>query len=338
MFKKARPFLLICETPLHAGSGNDLGIVDLPIQRERHTKFPKIEASSLKGSIREAFEQQVEIKKKVEVNGKEEDRYYWANTENIEKLKDLFGAEPGKEVNPSAVSLAFGPDEGDLYAGALGFTDARILLFPVKSMKGVFGWITCRSILERFINDLELAGFNEKIPELPEKGTMPNDSNLKIKDNKVILEEYTINELSSNEVCTHFAVWLAKKIFPEASPDNNKYWREKMEKDILVLKDDDFNDFITLSTEIITRTKINSETGTVQPGALFTEEYLPADSVLYSLALASPIFNKEKGIFKKNNKTEEELVIEFFEKGLPEVIQLGANATLGKGITRMRLI
>ena len=56
MYKSTNPLFLICETPLHAGSGDDLGIVDLPIQRERHTSFPKIEASSLKGALREAFE------------------------------------------------------------------------------------------------------------------------------------------------------------------------------------------------------------------------------------------------------------------------------------------
>jgi CRISPR-associated protein Cmr4 len=241
-------------------------------------------------------------------------------------------------ISPSAVSLAFGPEKGDLHAGALGFTDARILLFPVKAMKGVFGWITCQSILERFKSDLELAGFIEKIPDLPGKGSMPEGCDLVIKDQRVILEEYTISDLSPTKTCTLFGEWLAELVFPKTSPDNNQYWRDKMKKDILVLQDDDFNDFITLSTEIITRTRINSQTGTVQPGALFTEEYLPTDSILYSLALASPIFNKEKGIFMKSGKPEEDLVIEFFEKGLPEVIQIGANATLGKGLTRMRLI
>ncbi|NMC59255.1 MAG: hypothetical protein GYA51_07735, partial [Candidatus Methanofastidiosa archaeon] len=43
----------------------------------------------------------------------------------------------------------------------------------------------------------------------------------------------------------------------------------------------------------------------------------------------------EKGVFKKtNNKSEEELVIEYFTNGLPEVIQIGGNATIGKGIVR----
>ena len=56
MFKQSKPLFFVCETPLHAGSGSDLGIVDLPIQRERHTSFPKIEGSSFKGAVREAVE------------------------------------------------------------------------------------------------------------------------------------------------------------------------------------------------------------------------------------------------------------------------------------------
>ena len=58
MFKSAKPMFLIVETSLHAGSGSDLGIVDLPIQREKHTDYPKIEASGIKGGIREVFRTQ----------------------------------------------------------------------------------------------------------------------------------------------------------------------------------------------------------------------------------------------------------------------------------------
>ena len=56
MYKISKPVFLYCLTSLHAGSGSSLGVVDLPIQRERHTSFPKIESSSLKGAFREAFE------------------------------------------------------------------------------------------------------------------------------------------------------------------------------------------------------------------------------------------------------------------------------------------
>jgi CRISPR-associated protein Cmr4 len=59
---------------------------------------------------------------------------------------------------------------------------------------------------------------------------------------------------------------------------------------------------------------------------------------LYSLVLSSPIFNKDKGIFPKaNGQEEEQRVMTFFEKGLPKVIQIGGNATIGKGIVRTNI-
>jgi len=94
MFKKALPFFIHVITPLHAGTGQELGIVDLPIQRERHTGFPKIEASGLKGSIREVFE---ENNKKVKVGNKEV------------SINDKI-----------TIDLIFGPEAEVSHAGALG--------------------------------------------------------------------------------------------------------------------------------------------------------------------------------------------------------------------------
>jgi len=314
MYKLARPVFLFCQTPLHCGSGNDIGIVDLPIQRERHTDFPKIEASSLKGGIREAFEE----------NNKE----ITVGTKNI-RISDN-----------KTISITFGPDQGAEYAGSLGFSDARILLFPVKSMKGVFAWITCPQVLERFKNDMTLAGINFNL--LPEENTAPYNCSLFIKDDKIVLEEYTFEikkDTDSTGKCTKLGNWLSINIFGNDS--NYEFWADKIKKDLVVLSNDAFSDFVKLSTEVITRTKINNETGTVQSGALFTEEYLPSETILYSLAFASPIFKEkdnEKGIFKQNGKNEENLVMEFLAKGLPPIIQLGGNATLGKGIVKTKLL
>ena len=41
MFTKAKPFLLYAVSSVHAGSGGEVGLVDLPIQREQHTGFRK---------------------------------------------------------------------------------------------------------------------------------------------------------------------------------------------------------------------------------------------------------------------------------------------------------
>ena len=146
MYKLARPFFMFTETPLHAGSGDDLGLVDLPIQRERHTGFPKVEASSLKGGIREAFENQRTI--------------------------EFDGHSLSGEEKKLAMSLSFGPDDGDLHAGALGFTDARLLLFPVRSMRGVFAWVTCPEVIGRLQRDLLYCKIDPEFT-IPPAGSAP---------------------------------------------------------------------------------------------------------------------------------------------------------------------
>ncbi len=322
MFKIARPLFLIAETPLHAGSGSDLGIVDLPIQREKHTDFPKIEASGLKGSLREIFEAQ---KEKLPP----------------ELIKEFPMFSSNGNYMKQGIARTFGPpDNGNLHAGALGFTDVRLLLFPVKSVKGVFAWITCPYILERFRNDLNLVkGFDISALNNPDKieNTVPLQSGLILKDKKIVLEEYTF-EVTPDPKCEELCKWLSQTVLPKDREYN--FWRDKMCKDVAVLSNDDFRDFVTLSTEVIARTKINDKTGTVEKGGLWYEEYLPSDSILYALALATPLFTEDKKPEDRealNIFPDAETVMTFFEKGLPSVIQIGGNATLGKGLVRTRI-
>ncbi|KLU60944.1 RAMP superfamily protein [Peptococcaceae bacterium CEB3] len=318
MYKLAKPIFLFCESPVHAGSGSDLGIVDLPIQRERHTGFPKIEGSGLKGGLRDAFERN-------------------------EKLC-FQERELEKEERQKSLSLVFGPDKGGEYAAALGLTDARVLLFPVRSVKGVYAWVTCPQVLERFKNDLLFAGINV-VWDVPEVKSTPDGCSLYAdqkradekrvegkfaaeKEGKIILEEYTF-DAGPDATCSQLASWLADAILP-AKPSFD-YLRSKMKRDLLVLSDDDFRDFVQMSTEVVTRTKIDEKTGTVQKGALFTVEYLPAETVLYSLVLAAPVFNDQKGLFTDGERA----VLRFFRQNLPSIVQIGGDATIGKGLVRL---
>jgi CRISPR-associated protein Cmr4 len=322
MFKKSKLFFIIAETPLHPGSGGEIsGLVDLPIQRERHTNFPKIEASGLKGCIREAFENS---NKQISLNSQQT---------NINDKK--------------IISLVFGPeDTEEAHAGALAFTDARILLFPVKSLKGVFAWVTCPMVLERFKEDLKLTGekFNYLLQEQIKEGNCwISDGSTIFIDDQIVLEEYTFKAEKKNEV-KEIAKFFAQKIFPQQENDTYKFWREKLEKDLVILSDDDFEQFVTSSTEVITRTRINNVTGTVDTkrGGLWTEEYLPQDTILYSIAMASPVRvekDEAKGIFKEDNPDKEaERVLQFFELGIPDVIQIGGNQTIGKGFLRIQIL
>ncbi|MEZ4687223.1 MAG: type III-B CRISPR module RAMP protein Cmr4 [Bacteroidia bacterium] len=309
MYKIAQPLFLFCESPLHAGSGSDLGVVDLPIQRERHTSFPKIESSSLKGALRERF---------VGVLGPED----------------------------TNLRSAFGPDSGgndsETYASSLGFTDARLLLFPVKSMRGVFAWVTCPRVLGRFMDDMKTCGVDLPFSRPAAPAMNPNTS-LRIKrgSNSIVLEAYKFEPKTDDENMQELGNWLMTQVFRET----DDYWKQKAAQDVVVLSDDDFTDFVNLSTEVITRTQIDNETGTVKDGALFTEEYLPAESLMYSLVLAAPVFEgtTKVEIAEVNGSREPQAVMDFFTKTLSgdminSRFQLGANATLGKGLIRTQTL
>ncbi len=139
-----KPFFIKVITPLHAGSGSDLGVVDMPIQRESHTSFTKIEASSLKGSIRSECRDNQNIKMDIE---------------------DIFGSENGEK------------------AGKLGFSDARILFFPVKSVKGIFAYVTCPMVLERLQEDLKLRE-SESLEEIKIPTSISNKECIVFDENK----------------------------------------------------------------------------------------------------------------------------------------------------------
>lgn len=308
MFEIAKPLFLHCQTPLHVGSGDNLGIVDLPIQRERHTDFPKVESSSLKGSLREAFEE-------LAVD----------DTQAQRKIHILFGYDEKGQMSEE-IKKYF--KEDTQFSGCLGFTDARLLLFPVKSLKGIFAWITCPYILNRLQEDLSLADMKLNF-EIPKENTCTMESSLLIQDNQAVFEEYTYS-LKPEEETTKLAEWIRENIF-----EGTGYWANKICTHLAVLGNDEFRDFVLFSTEVTTRIKIENETGTVQKGGLFTEEFLPAESVLYSLVLASPEFSKRERKAFPDSKTVIECFSRFLgENGIGNYFQLGGNSTLGKGMIR----
>ncbi len=102
-----------------------------------------------------------------------------------------------------------------------------------------------------------------------------------------------------------------------------------------------FTDFVTYSTEVITRTKIDSKTGTVQAGALWTEEYVPQDTIFYSIITASDpkTPNKDSQTLKDADGIMNFLIFgNSLISGLSNaVVQIGGNQTIGKGIVRVKI-
>jgi len=131
---------LYAVSPVHAGSGSSFGYVDLPIQRERHTNWPHIQASGVKGALRDHFE-----------------NFYQKEGENaFEIAKIIFGDSKGEEGT---------------VAGAISVSDAKILAYPMRSNIAPFVWVTAPAVLQRLCRDLNLCG--KKVPDLS-RLTVPN--------------------------------------------------------------------------------------------------------------------------------------------------------------------
>ncbi len=296
MYERAALLGLYAETPLHPGTGQAVGAVDLPVQRERHTGYPLIPGSSLKGVFRAAAEH---------------------------------------VLDSDRVAVIFGPGNAQAaaHAGALGLTDARLLLFPVRALFGVFAWITCPFVLERFRRDAALAGLAlDTPPDVPSGTALVAAQSAVTQDNTVVLEEFTFAAQRKPEV-NALAEALARYILPSLSSlPEYAPWHARLPRQLVILANDDFGDFVHFATEVVARIALDDETGTTSGagGNLWYEEQLPSETVLYSLALASRPRRAANGL-----TTADDVLRTVEELRLPR-LQVGGDETVGRGIVAVR--
>lgn len=301
MFEQAHVMFLFAETPVHAGTGISLGVVDLPIQREGHTDYPIIQASGVKGAIRDWFERK---------------------------------NEPG-------VNAIFGPDritrDEDAFAGAAAFTDARTTVFSVRSLRGVFAFLTSELALSRLFLDLQRAGV-EPGWDPARLGKVPNGStalacpgNALAQNDTAILEEFAFKTQADPELAK-IAAWLSERAFPTAPAYG--YWRAKMKVDLLLLPENAFRDFLRMSTDVQAHIRIDEKTRTVKSGALFYEESLPCDTLLVTTALAM----KPAGRGGEGEPTSAADVMKTLNSLDQKRIQMGGKASLGRGLLAVRVV
>lgn len=277
-------------TGLHPGSGTALGVVDLPVQRERHTGWPMMPGSSLKGVLRDTCRRA------------SDDRDMWL--------------------------AAFGPETGEAHdhAGALSVTDARILAFPVRSLNGVFAWVTCPAVLQRLARDAALLGGGAAALSLPpppnlSEALTPEGSPLLVDGNRLLLEEL---EFSRTGACGEATDWVAARALADDAT------RERFGSHCAVLHDDDFTHFVQHATEVMARVGLDYERKTVRGGALFYEEFLPPETLFYAVILAQP--SRRKG-----RESAAADILDYVSGHLPPVLQIGADETIGRGFCAVRL-
>lgn len=127
---KATLYTIECISNLHVGSGQDNdGVIDGLIQRDVVTDLPCINASSLKGALREHCE-----------------KWNKAHNEDVEKVNvvKLFGKKVGGEENCEA--------------GEYRFLDASILSIPRPSVNAPFVQVTCDEVVTELQDKASLFG------------------------------------------------------------------------------------------------------------------------------------------------------------------------------------
>jgi CRISPR-associated protein Cmr4 len=312
---------LHAQTSLHPGSGTALGTVDLPIQRERHTQWPIVAGSALKGVLRDCCRE----KAKEQYQDKDEDD---SQAEGPQK-RTRSRRQQANEDDP-LLTAVFGPgkpDESSDHAGAACVTDARILAFPVRSLRGVFAWATCPAVLERLNRDLALAGRETIVlPDGPErdKAHVSEGSSLLVDGKHLVLEE---SEFERSGDASTVAAWIAENAVADEAT------RRRLQTHLVVLTDDDFTHFVRHATEIVARIGLNYEQKTVRQKALFYQEFLPPETLLYSLLLANPSRRRDQPMTAGE-------VLAYLHERLAEVpvLQIGGDETTGKGLCGVRLV
>ncbi len=115
-----RPYLLHALSPLHAGTGQAADVIDLPIARMKGTGIPIVPGSSIKGVLRDWFDQDARLDK--------------------ETHRAVFGPATDEEAAD--------------HAGALMVHDARLVALPVRSFRGTFAWVSSPLLLDLARRDL----------------------------------------------------------------------------------------------------------------------------------------------------------------------------------------
>lgn len=282
---------LYTETPLHAGVGSSVAVVDLPIQRERTTQYPIVQGTGVKGALRSH-----------------------CNSAPKNEVEAVFGPENERDASK--------------HAGAIAVGDARIVLFPVRALKGVFGYVTSQHALARLARDLSAAKAKD-IPSIsfnaPSSGQALVSDALALVDGQIVLEEYSFSA-QQNGTVKQWAEWLANNALPQDNAYD--YWRNHLQTYLVVLPEDDFRDFLVNSTQIETHVKLEQAKKTVKEGALWTTESLPPDSLLMS----SVAVRATRG----GPNADAQQVKDWLLQTVPARLQLGGDETTGQGVVAAR--
>lgn len=282
--------LLTTETPLHAGAGQSVAGIDLPIQREKHTDWPCVYGSAVKGALRAHAQLRCQS--------------------DQQTLIDLFGPDHGAAAG----------ERDSSHAGALLIGDATLLALPVRSLQSAFKWVTCAQALERFARTAQRLGLTAQLPSVPAVKDMDAFG---AGEGSLFLEEFRLTQKKHDGIAQ-----LATAI---AALSGGALDAATVEQRLVIVSDDVFSFLVRNATAVNAHIAIDAQSKTVKNGALWYEETLPPETLLYVPITATASRRKGSALQAQHTLNE-------FSALLPagkNWLQLGGNETTGMGWCRV---
>lgn len=297
MFEKHAAVFFYAVSPVHMGAGQAIGVIDNPIQRERHTGHPCFAGSGIKGAVRHAWEV-------------------------------LSSAVPEADKGKLKIHLdgLFGPksNSGELHAGAVSFGDAQLVALPIRSLRGGYVYATCPQALSRAQRLLGLIGLAcaWNIPAVAEGQCLIANPAL-LSGDTLHLEAFEYAAKVSQELPAVSAD-LARRGLPAG--DAYAFFADKLKTDLVVLSDTDFAYFAQHAMLVEPHVRIDEKTGTASDGGLFYTENLPPESLLIAPLLASQTRSGKEDSPAETVMAQIKAVID------GKLLQIGGDVTTGRGL------
>ena len=238
--------------------------------------------------------------------------------DNPEKHREIFGSEADDKLTE--------------LASAVSFTDARVLAFPVRSLKGVFAWVTCPRAINELFRILKLSDSSIPFPEynFPEFSTEEaiapdiENSEVLIDKQNIVLEEYDykISNHENSEKIKNLTEWIFDKVI--AVDMTEKHFINHF----IILHDEEFSNLVQHTTDVQARIRLNERKNVVR-GALFYEELIPPETIFYSIV---NIESTKVG----NDPMKPEGVKKYLMQKSPKILQIGSDETTGKGFCSLK--
>lgn len=225
-----------------------------------------------------------------------------AEDRKLNWVQDVFGPETNKASDN---------------AGALLVGDACLLLLPVRSLASHFKWVTCLALLQRFRADAERLGltpFSVNMIPTPGKEAVLIPAQ---ETGPLFLEEFRF------EMQYHDLSKIIEAIAPLMARQDAE---TALRNQLVVVHDDLFRHLARYATPVNAHVCLDNNTKTVRPGALWYEESLPPDTLLYVCLMA------QNSRIKDSKKLAAD-VLKHITGNLfnPPYLQLGGNETVGMG-------